>query len=64
MHEHGIQAEAWAPFAEGKNNIFRNEVPVGIGRKYGKSDARDWPELFSHRDPAMVKWISERRLDI
>ena len=111
MREHGIQAEAWAPFAEGKNNIFQNEVLVGIGHKYGKSvgqvvlrwlaqrgivalaktvrkermaenlaifdfllDDGDMASIatletgqssfFSHRDPAMVKWISERRLDI
>ena len=25
MHDNGVQAEAWAPFAEGKNNLFQNE---------------------------------------
>lgn len=40
MKEYGIQAEAWAPFAEGRNNIFRNETLARIGDKYGKSAAQ------------------------
>jgi 2,5-diketo-D-gluconate reductase A len=109
MNEHGVQPEAWAPFAEGRNSIFHNEALVGIGRKSGKSVGQvlRWPvqrgivaaktvrkermaenlaifdfqldhadiasiatletgrsSFFSHRDPAVVKWISERRLDI
>jgi 2,5-diketo-D-gluconate reductase A len=36
----GIMPEAWAPFAEGKNNIFHNEVLVAIGKKYNKSVAQ------------------------
>ena len=38
--EYGIQMEAWAPFAEGKQGIFRNEVLTRIGEKYGKSPAQ------------------------
>ena len=111
MHENGVQAEAWAPFAEGRNNLFQNEKLIGIGARYGKSvgqvvlrwlvqrgivalaksvrkermqenldvfdfelDAADLAAIatldnatssfFSHRDPAMVKWMSERRLDL
>jgi len=37
MREQGVQAEAWAPFAEGRNNLFTHAVLVEIGRKYGKS---------------------------
>jgi hypothetical protein len=37
MREHGVQAEAWAPFAEGRNNLFTNDMLVEIGRKYDKS---------------------------
>ena len=37
MRDNGVQAEAWAPFAEGRNNLFHNEVLVAIGGKYGKS---------------------------
>ena len=32
--------EAWAPFAEGKHDLFQNEVLTSIGRKYGKSPAQ------------------------
>jgi diketogulonate reductase-like aldo/keto reductase len=35
--KYGVQIEAWAPFAEGKNGLFSNEVLKGIGGKYGKS---------------------------
>jgi len=36
----GIMPEAWAPFAEGKNDIFNNTVLVAIGKKYNKSVAQ------------------------
>lgn len=36
----GIVTEAWAPFAEGKHDLFQNEVLTSIGRKYGKSPAQ------------------------
>ncbi|MGQ2966001.1 aldo/keto reductase [Methylophilus sp.] len=111
MRENNVQAEAWAPFAEGRNNLFQNEVLTAIGAKYGKSvgqvvlhwlvqrdivvlaksvrrermaenldifdfklDADDLIKIatletgtssfFSHRDPAIVKWMSERKLNI
>lgn len=35
--KYGVQLEAWAPFAEGKNGIFTNETLVEIGNKYHKS---------------------------
>jgi 2,5-diketo-D-gluconate reductase A len=37
MCENGVQPEAWAPFAEGRNNLLHNEVLVAISGKYGKS---------------------------
>ncbi|MBC3860712.1 aldo/keto reductase [Undibacterium jejuense] len=110
MRDNGVQAEAWAPFAEGRNNLFQNEELTSIGETYGKSvgqvvlrwlfqrgvvslaksvrkvrmeenlDIFDFvlsedemlriakidaakSSFFSHRDPAIVKWMSERRLD-
>ena len=107
----GVQAEAWAPFAEGRNNLFQNEVLQAIGDRHGKKigqvvlrwliqrgvvvlsksvkkermaenlaifdfelDANDVSQIatldtgtssfFSHRDPAIVKWMSERKLDL
>lgn len=110
MQELGAQVQAWAPFAEGRNNLFQNAVLAEMGARYGKtvgqvvlrwliqrgiaalaktvrkermaenfavfdfelSDAdmahmaaldTNTSSFFSHRDPAIVKWMSERRLD-
>lgn len=35
--KYGVQMQAWAPFAEGKNGIFTNETLMEIGKKYHKS---------------------------
>ncbi len=111
MRDNAVQAEAWAPFAEGRNNLFHNDVLVAIGGEHGKSVGQvvlRWlvqrgvvalaksvrkermvenlnifdfrlnesdmariaaletgnSSFFSHRDPAIVKWMSERRLDV
>jgi 2,5-diketo-D-gluconate reductase A len=37
MAKENIQPEAWAPFAEGKHDIFHNPLLEAIGKKYGKS---------------------------
>ncbi len=49
LKEEGIAVEAWAPFAEGKNGIFQNEVLTEIGNKYGKSVAQ-----------VIVRWLVEQ----
>lgn len=37
-HEkYGVQVEAWAPFAEGRHDLFTNPKLAEIGRQYGKS---------------------------
>ena len=111
MKANGVQAEAWAPFAEGRNSLFQNEALLAIGSRHGKSVGQvvlRWlvqrgvvslaksvrkermaenlnifdfelndadmagiaaletaaSSFFSHRDPAIVKWMSERRLDL
>lgn len=111
MMKIGVQAEAWAPFAEGRNGLFQNEVLLAIAARHEKSvgqvvlrwlvqrgivvltksvrkermveniaifdfelDDTDMARIatldtntssfFSHRDPAIVKWMSERKLDI
>jgi 2,5-diketo-D-gluconate reductase A len=111
LQDNGVQVEAWAPFAEGRNNIFQNEVLQSIAAKHQKSVAQvilRWlvqrgivalsktthkermienisvfdfelgPEdlaaittldtktssFFDHRDPEMVKWLGERKLDV
>ncbi|MFR6312388.1 aldo/keto reductase [Anaerofustis stercorihominis] len=40
MKKYNVQIEAWGSFAEGKNNIFSNEVLKEIGKKYNKSIAQ------------------------
>ena len=40
MNKYNTQIMAWGPFAEGKNNMFKNETLVSIGEKYGKSSAQ------------------------
>ncbi len=40
MEKYGVQIEAWAPFGEGRGNLFRNSVLNEIGKKYGKSAAQ------------------------
>ncbi|CDI46584.1 MULTISPECIES: aldo/keto reductase [Lactococcus] len=44
-----VQLEAWAPFAEGKNGIFKNEILLAVGKKYGKSPAQ-----------VILRWLYER----
>lgn len=110
LAENKVQIESWGPFAEGKNDIFQNEVLRSIGEKYTKSIAQvilRWltqrgvvaiPKsvrkermaenlnsldfelsaddmetiktldtnaslFFDHRDPAMVKWLGERKIN-
>jgi len=37
LQDNGVQIEAWAPFAEGKHDIFKNELLRSIGAKHGKT---------------------------
>ncbi|MFJ1525660.1 aldo/keto reductase [Lactiplantibacillus plantarum] len=45
----GIQVEAWAPFAEGKQAIFENPVLVAIGQRYGKTASQ-----------VILRWLLQR----
>jgi 2,5-diketo-D-gluconate reductase A len=40
MKKYGVQIQAWAPFAQGKNNLFSNETLNAIGDKYNKSSSQ------------------------
>lgn len=40
MHSLGVQPEAWAPLAEGRNRLFENPSLSAIGSKYGKTAAQ------------------------
>ncbi|WP_339023080.1 aldo/keto reductase [Spiroplasma endosymbiont of Crioceris asparagi] len=62
-HKYNVVPQAWAPFAEGKNNIFTNEILVSIGKKYNKSAAQvilRW--LLERNIPFAVKSVNEERI--
>lgn len=40
MAEYGVQHEGWAPFAEGRQDLFTNPHLTAIGAQYGKSPAQ------------------------
>lgn len=40
LQENNVQVEAWAPFAEGRNNLFKNELLQSIATKHKKSIAQ------------------------
>ncbi|ANY66195.1 2,5-diketo-D-gluconic acid reductase [Paenibacillus sp. BIHB 4019] len=40
MQENHVQVESWAPFAEGRNDIFQNEALVSLAEKHNKSVAQ------------------------
>lgn len=46
-----VQLEAWAPFAEGRNNMFSNPILKEIGNKYGKSIAQ-----------VILRWLAQRNI--
>ena len=37
MQEYRVQHEGWAPFAEGRQNLFTNEILAQIAKQYGKT---------------------------
>jgi 2,5-diketo-D-gluconate reductase A len=49
LQENNVQVEAWAPFAEGRNNIFQNELLLSIAAKYQKSIAQ-----------VILRWLVQR----
>jgi 2,5-diketo-D-gluconate reductase A len=110
LQENNVQIQSWASFAEGKNDLFKNELLASIGKKYNRSIAQvvlRWliqrgvaviPKsvrkermeeninvfdfelsaddintiqsldtkqslFFDHRDPAMVKWLGEYKVE-
>ncbi|MCD8045437.1 MAG: aldo/keto reductase [Clostridiales bacterium] len=40
MDKYGVQIEAWAPFGEGRGNMFSNPTIAAIGEKYSKTVAQ------------------------
>lgn len=63
MKTKGIQPEAWAPFAEGRNNLFSHPVLAQIGAKYGKSIGQVILRWILHRDiVVLAKTVSKERM--
>lgn len=53
MNKYNVKMEAWAPFGEGKNNMFDNETLTNIGKKYNKTSAQ-----------VILRWLIERGIII
>lgn len=49
--ENNIQIQSWGPFAEGKNDIFKNKLLQSIGNKYNKSIAQ-----------VILRWLTQRNV--
>ena len=49
MEKNGVQIEAWAPFGEGRNDMFSLPILRGIGEKSGKSVAQ-----------VILRWLVQR----
>ena len=63
MKENKVQIESWAPFAEGKNNIFQNETLTLIADKYKKSVAQVILRWLTQRDIVVIpKSVHKERI--
>jgi len=49
MQENGVQIESWGPFAEGRNDLFKNELLASIGKKHNKTVAQ-----------VVLRWLIQR----
>jgi 2,5-diketo-D-gluconate reductase A len=49
LQENNVQIESWGPFAEGKNNIFENELLLSIAGRYRKTVAQ-----------IVLHWLTQR----
>lgn len=54
MKEYNVQIQSWAPFAEGRNNMFENEILVEIAHKYNKSVAQVILRWLIQRDVVVI----------
>ncbi|REJ11377.1 MAG: 2,5-diketo-D-gluconic acid reductase [Paenibacillaceae bacterium] len=51
LNELGVQHQSWAPFAEGKNNLFSHEVLARIAAKHNKTIAQ-----------VVLRWLVQRNI--
>ena len=63
LTENKIQIESWGQFAEGKNNLFHNELLLSIATKYRKSVAQIVLRWLTHRSVvAIPKSVKKERI--
>lgn len=51
LEENKVQIQSWGPFAEGKNDIFNNEILMNIGKNHNKSVAQ-----------VILRWLTQRNV--
>lgn len=63
LQKNGILTQSWASFAEGKNDLFNNEILTAIGNQYGKSIAQVTLRWLIQRGIAVIpKSVHEERM--
>jgi len=64
LKENNVQIQSWASFAEGKNDIFKNELLASIGKKYNKSIAQVVLRWLIQRGVAVIpKSVRKERME-
>lgn len=64
MKELGVQMEAWAPFAEGKNGLFTNPVLEQIAKKHNRSVGQVVLRWLTQRDIiVLAKSVRKERME-
>ena len=63
LKENHIQIESWGPFAEGKNNIFHNEVLSSLAARHGRTVAQVILRWLTQRDVVVIpKSVRKERM--
>lgn len=63
MKKYGVHVQAWAPFAEGKNDLFSNETLKAVGDKYNKSTAQVALRYLIQREVSVLpKTVNKDRM--
>ncbi|KLT67044.1 aldo/keto reductase [Pedobacter sp. BMA] len=63
MVDNNVQIESWGPFAEGRNDIFANQLLQQIGNKYSKSIAQVILRWLIQRDVVVIpKSVRKERM--
>lgn len=64
LQANGVQMEAWAPFAEGKHDIFHNELLLSLAQKYQKNVAQIILHWLTQRGiVALAKSVRKERIE-